>query len=54
MGDLDKLVVAKGLKTCPNSNKLPNMVTLALTYNDAVTVGSGQPSKREHCLFCCQ
>ena len=26
--DLGKLIVAKGLKTCPKSNKLPNLVTL--------------------------
>ena len=28
VGDLCKLIVAKGLKTCPKSNKLPNLVTL--------------------------
>ena len=28
VGDLDKLIVAKGFKTCPKSNKSPNLVTL--------------------------
>ena len=28
MGDLDKLIVAKGFKNCPKSNELPNLVTL--------------------------
>ena len=27
-----KLIVAKGLKTYPNSNKSPILVTLSLTY----------------------
>ena len=26
--DLGKLIVAKGFKNCPKSNKLPNLVTL--------------------------
>ena len=26
--DLGKLIVAKALKSCPKSNKLPNLVTL--------------------------
>ena len=30
MGDLDKLIVTKGLKNCPNSNKLPYLVTLVV------------------------
>ena len=29
VGDLGKLIVAKGFKTCPKFNKLPNLVTLA-------------------------
>ena len=28
MGDLGKLIVAKGFKSCPKSNKSPNLVTL--------------------------
>ena len=28
MGDLGKLIVAKGFKNCPKSNKSPNLVTL--------------------------
>ena len=28
MGDLGKLIVAKGFKNWPKSNKLPNLVTL--------------------------
>ena len=30
VGDLGKLIVAKCLKNCPKSNKLPNLVTLEL------------------------
>ena len=29
VGDLGKLIVAKALKSCPRSNKSPNLVTLA-------------------------
>ena len=28
VGDLGKLIVAKDLKSCPKSNKWPNLVTL--------------------------
>ena len=28
MGDLGKLIVAKSFKSCPKSNKSPNLVTL--------------------------
>ena len=28
VGDLGKLIVAKGFKNCPNSNKSSNLVTL--------------------------
>ena len=28
VGDLDKLIVAKGFESCPKSNKSPNLVTL--------------------------
>ena len=28
VGDLGKLIVAKGFKNCPKSNKSPNLVTL--------------------------
>ena len=28
VGDLGNLIVAKGFKSCPKSNKLPNLVTL--------------------------
>ena len=31
-GDLGKLIVAKGFKNCPKSNKSPNLVTLFRTY----------------------
>ena len=30
VGDLGKLIVAKALKSCPKSNKSPNLVTLLL------------------------
>ena len=33
VGDLGKLIVAKGIKSCPKSNKSPNLVTL-LVSND--------------------
>ena len=32
VGDLGKLIVAKGFKSCPKSNKSPNLVTLLGTY----------------------
>ena len=31
--DLGKLIVAKGLKTCPKSNKSPDLVTLVKGKN---------------------
>ena len=31
MEDLDKLIVAKGFKSCPKSEKSPNLVTLDIT-----------------------
>ena len=31
VGDLGKLFVAKGFKSCPKSNKSPNLVTLAVS-----------------------
>ena len=36
MGDLDKFIVAEGFKTCPKSNKLPNLVTLLPSFHSAV------------------
>ena len=30
VGDLDKIIVAKALKSCPKSKKLPNLVTLLI------------------------
>ena len=32
VGDLDKLIVAKGFKSCPKSNKSPNLVTLVVRF----------------------
>ena len=32
VGDLGKLIVAKALKNCPKSNKLPNLVTQFSKY----------------------
>ena len=32
VGDLGKLIVAKAFKTCPKSNKLPNLVTLIILF----------------------
>ena len=31
VGDLGKIIDAKGLKSCPKSNKSPNLVTLVLS-----------------------
>ena len=31
VGDLDKLIVAKGFESCPKSNKSPNLVLLTPT-----------------------
>ena len=31
LGDLGKLIVAKGFKSCPKSNKSPNLVTLLVS-----------------------
>ena len=33
VGDLDKLIVAKGFESCPKSNKSPNLVTLSNSKN---------------------
>ena len=30
MGDLGKLIIAKGFKRCPKFNKSPNLVTLVI------------------------
>ena len=38
VGDLCKLIGAKGFKTCPKSNKSPNLVTLFLAALAAVPV----------------
>ena len=32
VGDLGKLIIVKGLKSCPKCNKLPNLVTPATTH----------------------
>ena len=32
MGELGKLIIAKGIKNCPKSNKSPNLVTLCEYY----------------------
>ena len=41
VGDLDKLIVAKALKTCQKSNKSPNLVTLRAKqkYNECKGYG---------------
>ena len=41
VGDLGKLLVATCFKTCPKSNKLPNLVTLEASKlkDNAFTVG---------------
>ena len=33
VGKLGKLIVAKGFKTCPKSNKSPNLVTLNYLFS---------------------
>ena len=37
VGDLGKLIVAKALKSCPKSKKLPNLVT-PIPYHTRVAV----------------
>ena len=37
VGDLDKLIVAKGFKSCPKSNKSPNLVTLLIDHHHSET-----------------
>ena len=32
LGDLGKLIVAKGFKSCPKSKKLPDLVTLVASH----------------------
>ena len=32
VADLGKIIVAKDLKSCPKSNKSPNLVTLVLVH----------------------
>ena len=44
-GDLDKLIVAKGFKNVPKSNKLPNLVTLQSSFTFLFSVVSGLPIK---------
>ena len=41
-GDLGKLIVAKGFKNCPKSNKSPNLVTLNEVKNCPKNYGSVQ------------
>ena len=36
VGDLGKLSVAKGFKTCPKSNKSPNLVTLGRSRHSSL------------------
>ena len=38
--DLGKLIVAKALKSCPKSNKSPNLVTLVATLASTAVVTS--------------
>ena len=45
VGDLCKLIVAKGFKNCPKSNILPNLVTLVEMVWDSLmrTSDGGKP-----------
>ena len=42
VGDLDILIASKGFKSCPNSNKLPYLVTLYLTAKASFTLVAGR------------
>ena len=42
MGDLGKLIVAKGFKSCSKSNKSPNLVTLDMALLSSVGIGDQQ------------
>ena len=42
MGDLGKVIVAKGFKNCPKSNKLPNLVTLDVMSSNELADLPGQ------------
>ena len=48
MGDLGKLIVAKGCKNLQKSNKSPNLVTLVLTHSFSLqdNQGAGAPLAR--------
>ena len=41
VGDLGKLIVAKGFKKLPKSNKSPNLVTLIADHNKSRKEGGG-------------
>ena len=42
VGDLDKLIVTKGFKNGPKSNKSPNLVTLKPTYQPIYRANSAR------------
>ena len=45
MGDLGKLIVAKGFKKLPKSNKLPNLVTLVVSKSTMMARDIKKPSR---------
>ena len=47
VGDLGKFIVAKGFKSCPKSNKSPNLGTLAKLEGDVLFC----PMMTRRCLF---
>jgi len=46
VGDLGKLLVAKGFKSGPKSNKSPNLVTLQPAMANKITLASPYPNKK--------
>ena len=42
-GDFGKIVVAQGFKSCPKSNKSPNLVTLFNTISKTYLVVRSKP-----------
>ena len=46
MGDLGKLIVVKGFKKLPKSNKSPNLVTLVVDYD-----GNGKEGRKANIKY---
>ena len=51
VGDLGKLIVAKALKSCPKSNKSPNLVALVLMEYFIDISFCGEQSSSRKCIL---